>query len=351
MNEPIRILRVLSVVIPGLNEAENLPFLHHELVRTLGGKSWQLEILFIDDGSTDKTLEICQKLHREDPQFHYLSLSRNFGHQRALTAGLDHVAGDAVVVMDADLQDPPEVVYRMIELWERGVDVAYGRRNTRQGETWFKIFTAKMFYRLMNQLCGIKIPEDVGDFRLMDMRVVKELRRLREEGRFMRGLVTWVGFRQEAVLYDRLPRLKGASKYPFLRMLRFATDGISSFSALPLRFAMLAGVLVSLASFALAAVYIVRKLLYNDYIHGWASIMVAIFGIGGLQLFCIGIVGEYLARVYENGKGRPLYLVREIGTTSLRSQGGRDGAAHAFANAVTERLATADVGVFRQPAD
>jgi polyisoprenyl-phosphate glycosyltransferase len=311
-SSPTRQLQKLSVVIPGLNEAENLPFLFAELTRLLGQSQWELEIVFIDDGSTDKTLEVCRQLNRKDPRFNYVSLSRNFGHQRALTAGLDAVTGNAVIVMDADLQDPPEVALEMIRLWENGVDVAYGQRRSREGETWFKKITAKVFYWLLQSLSGnVRIPKDTGDFRLMDSKVVKELRKLREQARFIRGLVSWVGFRQEAVLYDRKPRHSGTTKYPFFRMARFAWDGISSFSAVPLRMATFVGVLFSLLAFGLTLYYSIRKVYYDDFVKGWASIMVAIFGVAGVQLLFTGIVGEYLAKAFEELKERPLYIVQE----------------------------------------
>ena len=216
MHDQLRKLEKLCVIIPGLNEAQNLNLLYRELERLLGQNTWQLEIIFIDDGSSDNTLKVCRELHESDPRFQYVSLSRNFGHQRALTAGLDVCTGDAVVIMDADLQDPPEVVLEMIRMWEQGIDVVYGQRRSREGETLFKKLTAKVFYRVLRLLSGAAIPEDTGDFRLMDIRVVEQLRKLREQGRFIRGLVSWLGFNQRPVFYDRQPRYKGSTKYPFL---------------------------------------------------------------------------------------------------------------------------------------
>lgn len=308
----MRKLSKLCVVIPGLNESENLPVLYDELHKQLGGKSWDLEIVFIDDGSTDSTLAVCRKLHAQDSHFQYISLSRNFGHQRALTAGLDIAGGDAIVVMDADLQDPPEVVLQMIEKWENGVDVVYGQRLTRQGETFFKKLTAKIFYRSMQFLSGTHIPEDTGDFRLMDKEVVHHLRRLREQGRFMRGLVSWVGFKQEALLYDRKARHSGTTNYPFFKMLKFAWEGITSFSVFPLRIATLTGIGFAFSGFLVALNYIFRKEILNDpFVKGWVSIMVAILGVGGVLLLFIGILGEYLAKAFEELKERPLYIARE----------------------------------------
>lgn len=308
----MRKLNKLCVVVPGLNESDNLPALYEELSRVLGQSGWLLEIIFIDDGSRDTTLAVCRQLHETNPNFQYISFSRNFGHQRALTAGLDAATGDAVVIMDADLQDPPEVVLEMIQLWEQGIDVAYGQRRSREGETFFKKATAKIFYRLLRILSGTPIPEDTGDFRLMDIRVVEQLRKLREQGRFMRGLVSWVGFEQRPVFYDRKARLNGTTKYPFLRMLRFGLDGITAFSTMPLRLATLTGALLSFSAFVMTLYYIFCRIFYpDDYVKGWSSIMVAILGMGGVQLLFTGIVGEYLAKAFEELKERPLYIVRE----------------------------------------
>lgn len=307
-----RTLKKLCVVVPGLNEGDSLHTLYQELMQVLGRAGWTLEIIFIDDGSSDKTLLVCRQLHETNPNFQYISLSRNFGHQRALTAGLDVASGDAIVIMDADLQDPPEVVLEMIKLWEQGVDVVYGQRRSREGETFFKKATAKLFYRVLRLLSGTAIPEDTGDFRLMDIQVVEQLRKLREQGRFLRGLVSWLGFVQKPVFYDRKPRLQGVTKYPFLRMLRFGWDGITAFSSLPLRLATLTGVLFSFAAFVMTVYYTFCKIYYpDDYVPGWASIMVAILGVGGVQLLFTGIVGEYLAKAFEELKERPLYIVRE----------------------------------------
>jgi len=312
MTSSPRKLQKLCIVIPGLNEAENLPLLYSELIEVLGKSTWELEIIFVDDGSSDATLKTCIQLHEKDPRFQYVSLSRNFGHQRALTAGLDMASGDAVVIMDADLQDPPEVVLEMIQLWQQGVDVVYGQRKSREGEGAFKKITAKIFYRLLRALSGTRIPEDTGDFRLMDHRVVVELRKLREQSRFIRGLVSWLGFEQKPVFYDRKPRHAGTTKYPLLRMIRFAWDGIATFSAMPLRIATLLGTLFSLLAFAMIVYYVICKIFFNDdFVRGWASLMVAILSVGGAQLLVVGIVGEYLAKAFEELKERPLYIVRE----------------------------------------
>ena len=306
-----RELTSLSVVVPGLNEAETLPLLYEKLVASLGGGEWKLEIVFVDDGSTDGSARICAELHAKDPRFQFLSLSRNFGHQRALTAGLDFATGQAVVAMDADLQDPPEVVLEMIARWKDGVDVVYAKRRSRQGETAFKKATAAAYYRIIRFLSGMSLPEDTGDFRLMDRVVVDNLSRLREQGRFMRGLVHWVGFRQEALLYDRHARAGGETKYPLMKMLRFAWDGITSFSTMPLRLATWCGFGTFVFAAFLIVIYAVRKIFFNDsLVPGWTALFISVIGFGGLQMFFIGLLGEYVARCFDEVKGRPLYLVR-----------------------------------------
>jgi dolichol-phosphate mannosyltransferase len=311
LNDPLRKLESLTVVIPGLNEEESLPALYAELIRVLGNREWALEILVVDDGSTDGTVAICRQLNAADPRFQYLSLSRNFGHQMALTAGLDMARGQAVVTMDADLQDPPEVVLQMIQLWQEGVDVAYGQRRTFEHLPLHKQVAAKCFYRLLRSMSKVSIPADTGDFRLMDRRVMDHLRVMREQGRFLRGMVSWIGFRQQAVLYDRPDRHGGSSKYPFFRLAGLAWAGISSFSSWPLRMATMTGMLFSFLAFAMVVYYVIREVYVGDFAHGWASIMVAIFGVGGVQLLFVGVVGEYLAKSFEELKGRPLYIIRE----------------------------------------
>jgi glycosyltransferase involved in cell wall biosynthesis len=234
---------------------------------------------------------------------------------------LDVARGDAVVVMDADLQDPPSVVLEMIALWEQGVDMVYGKRLTRDGETMMKKITAKLFYQLLRKMTSTPIPEDTGDFRLMDRKVVLQLRKMREQARFLRGMVSWIGFSTQPIHYHRQPRQKGTTKYPFFRMLRFAWEGITSFSAVPLRLATVAGSGFSMIAFAMAGYYILRQIIYQDFIKGWASVMVAIFLVGGLQLLFIGIVGEYLAKAFDELKDRPLYILSESSIAVEESDG------------------------------
>ena len=322
LNQPARTetiprkLASLGIVVPGLNEAAGLPQLYAELIKSLGQHEWELEILFVDDGSTDDTIAVCRELNSKDPRFQYVSLSRNFTHQHALTAGLDVVRGQAVVVMDADLQDPPHVVLEMIKVWEQGADVVHGQRKSREGETFFKRFSAKMFYRILRVISSTPLQVDTGDFRLMDRKVVDQIQNLREQGRYIRGLVCWIGFNQKSVLYAREPRYQGVTKYAFFRMIRFAWEGISSFSVVPLRLATLTGVIFSLIAFLLVFYVLVRKVFYDDLLKGWASVMVAIFAVAGAQLFFTGVIGEYLAKVFEELKERPLYIIRESSRNS-----------------------------------
>lgn len=303
---------LVSVVMPCFNEeaiiGQALQRLGIALTAIPGIRA---EILCVDDGSRDATLGLLREAAQRDRRIRVVALSRNFGHQVALTAGLDVANGDAVVVIDADMQDPPEVIGSMVERWREDVDVVYGVRTTRSGETAFKRGTAHLFYRLIRAMSNADIPVDAGDFRLMDRTVVEALRALPERDRFIRGLVSWVGFRQEALFYERQPRAGGQTKYPFTRMLRFALDGIFSFSATPLRLASYLGLLVSFGS-VLGIAYAVWVHYYNDRaVPGWAGQWIGTMFLGGVQLLSLGIIGEYVGRIYGEVKARPLYLVRE----------------------------------------
>lgn len=303
---------MLSIVIPCYNEEAALRETHARLTAVLKQLGpLKSEIVYVDDGSTDQTPEILRELQAADSAVRVLSLSRNFGHQIAVTAGMEHAAGDAVVVIDADLQDPPEIIPEMIARWRDGYDMVYGARTGRTGETSFKRGTAKAFYRLMNQLSDIKIPLDVGDFRLMDRKVVNALLAMPERDRFLRGMVSWVGFRQIAVLYTRAPRVAGKSKYPLLKMIRFATDGLLSFSLTPLRLATWTGFLAIGLAIAGIIYAVLLRIFTNDWVRGWASIFVAVLFMAGVQLISLGIIGEYIGRIYGEVKQRPLYFVQE----------------------------------------
>jgi glycosyltransferase involved in cell wall biosynthesis len=306
----------LSLIIPIFNEEAVIPELHRRLREVMSTletdvKSW--EVVFVDDGSKDKSFSMLKELSASEPRFKVLSFSRNFGHQMAITAGIDKAAGDAVVIIDADLQDPPEVIKEMIARWRAGFDVVYGVRRTRAGETFFKKLTAAAFYRILRtMLGGMNIPVDAGDFRLISRAVVLTLRSLKEKHRFVRGMVTWVGFKQSALLYDREARFAGETKYPFTKMMRFAMDAITSFSIIPLRFATWLGVLSGLGAGAVALWAVYEKLFLHNTVQGWATIMMAVALGSSAQLIMIGVLGEYIGRIYEEIKRRPLYVTAEL---------------------------------------
>jgi dolichol-phosphate mannosyltransferase len=302
----------VSVVVPCYNEALVIGETHRRLVEVLEQlEGARFEIVYVDDGSRDETARALGELQATDERVRVLLLSRNFGHQIAVTAGLEHASGEAVVIIDADLQDPPGVIAEMYAQWREGSHVAYGVRTDRAGETAFKLWTAKMFYRLINRLSGIEMPLDTGDFSLLDRSVVEALLAMPERDRYLRGMVSWVGFRQTPVYYKRAPRFAGASKYPLLKMLRFATDGVISFSFTPLRLATWMGFVALAMAFGGIVYAVLLRLYTNDWVRGWASLFVAVLFMGGVQLVSLGIIGEYIGRIYGEVKQRPLYFVRE----------------------------------------
>jgi polyisoprenyl-phosphate glycosyltransferase len=305
---------LVSVIVPCYDEEQVIRETHARLVGVLEElEPLKFEVIYVDDGSRDQTPEILGELQAVDGRARVILLSRNFGHQIAVTAGLEHAVGDAVVLIDADLQDPPEVILEMVKRWREGNHVAYGLRTERSGETGFKIWTAHLFYRFINHLSETKMPLDTGDFRLMDRQVVDALLAMPERDRFLRGMVSWVGFRQVAVPYERSPRLAGTSKYPFMKMVRFATDAVLSFSFIPLRLATWLGV-ITIGISIMGIIYAVLLRLYTDekhWVRGWASLFTAVLFIGGVQLISLGIIGEYLGRIYSEVKKRPLYVVQE----------------------------------------
>jgi len=300
----------LSVVVPVFNEEENIPELYRRLLPVLEGCVSSFEVLFVDDGSRDRSWELVRDLAGRDGRVRGLKFSRNFGHQMAFAAGLEHARGEAVVIMDADLQDPPEVIPELVARFREGWDVVYAQRRRREGESAFKLLTAKAFYRLLRRITPVDIPLDTGDFRLMSRRAVEAFRRLGERHRFTRGLVAWLGFRQTGVLYDRAARHAGDTKYPLRKMMRFAIDAITSFSHVPLQLATWLGFAVSAFAFAYILVVLVLKVVGISW-PGYTSLMAAILFLGGVQLVMIGLLGEYLGRVYDEVKRRPLYLVQE----------------------------------------
>ena len=303
---------LLSVIIPCYNEEDVLRATYERLSKVLHGMTdYDYELIFVNDGSADQTQVILTQLQLSDPHARVLLLSRNFGHQIAVTAGLEEAAGDAVVIIDADLQDPPEVIPEMVRLWREGNDVVYGIRLDREGESKFKLWTAKVFYRLINRLSETKMPLDAGDFRLIDRKVGGVINNMPERARFLRGMVSWAGFRQTSVTYDRAPRLAGDSKYPLKKMIHFAMDGIISFSLVPLKLAIWTGFLAIWIAVAGIIVAIIDRLLDKHLTRGWASLFVAVLFMAGVQLVSLGIIGEYLGRIYTEVKRRPLYVVQE----------------------------------------
>ncbi len=302
---------VLSIIAPVYNEEAILHELYRRITEVMEtfGEPW--ELVLVNDGSWDRSYDIMLELHEQDPRVHIVNFSRNFGHQIAITAGMDYAQGQAVVIIDADLQDPPQVILDLVAKWREGYEVVYAIRRERKGETWFKLWTAKMFYRLINKITGVNIPLDTGDFRLLDRKAVDALRQIREHHRFMRGLSVWIGFRQTGVMYVREERFAGETKYPFRKMLRFAMDGITSFSYLPLQLATYMGFTIAGLSVLGIIITIILRLSGSHAFEGQATTLVMVLFLGGIQLISLGIIGEYLGRIYDEVKNRPLYIVDE----------------------------------------
>ena len=303
-----RELTLLSVVTPMYQEEGTAEVFYARVRDALGSLPWELVV--VDDGSTDRTPEIIAQLAANDPRVKVVTLARNFGHQAALSAGLEHAQGDAVVMIDSDLQDPPELIGEMVELWRGGSDVVYAVRRRRAGETKFKLWTAHAFYRLLRKMTDIDVPPDAGDFRLMDRRPLQALLAMRERSRFLRGMTVWVGYTQTAITYDRDARYAGETKYTLRRMVKFSLDAIVSFSSTPLQVATLFGFLCSALAFALIPLVIIGRFV-DIFVAGIPTTLVLILLLGGVQLICVGIIGEYLGRIYDEVKRRPLYVVRD----------------------------------------
>ncbi|HEX5585694.1 MAG TPA: glycosyltransferase family 2 protein [Acidimicrobiia bacterium] len=305
---------LVSIVSPVYQEEAGIEEFHRRLAATLDGiPGLRFEIVFVNDGSTDGSLEVLREIVAKDPRARVVDLSRNFGHQVALSAGVDHARGDAVVVIDSDLQDPPEVIPEMVERWRKGFKVVYGVRTSRSGETRFKLFTSNVYYGLIDRISEVPLPRQAGDFRLLDRAVVDVLARMPERNRYVRGMVAWVGFPQSAVEYERDPRYAGETKYTLRRMVRLGLDGLTSFSERPLRLATQLGLVVTVLAFLLGAWVIVATIAdLGDDGRGWPSLMAVVLFLGGVQLLCIGVLGEYLGRVYRETKGRPLYVVGDV---------------------------------------
>jgi len=302
---------IFSVVAPIFNEIGNLPELYRRVKETLDALGEPWELVLVDDGSTDGSTDAIRELAAQDKRVRPVIFARNFGHQLAVTAGLDYSRGQAVTIIDSDLQDPPEVVADLIAKWREGYEVVYAVRSEREGETWFKLFTASLFYRLIYRITDVNIPMDTGDFRLLDRKVVNVMNQMRERHRFLRGMSVWVGFKQTGVEYRRAARFSGETKYPLKKMLKFATDAITSFSHFPLQLAMYLGFIsAGLSILAIPVVALVRVSGGHE-LTGQATTLIAVLFLGGVQLICTGILGEYVGRIYDQAKGRPLYIVRE----------------------------------------
>ena len=314
-----------SIVAPCYNEEGNIRELYRRISEVMDqtGEPW--ELVLINDGSRDRTSELMRELHELDPRVHYLDFARNFGHQIAVTAGMDYAQGEAIILIDSDLQDPPELILEMIEKWKEGYKVVYAIRSERKGETWFKLFTAKLFYRVIYRITDVHIPLDTGDFRLMDERVAHVLRTMREHNRFIRGMTSWVGFRQTGVQYVREARTIGETKYPLRKMMRFAWDAVTGFSFFPLQVMIYVSLALGLlAVLAIPIIALLRISLGPDFFGGQATTIVVLLLIGSFQLFFLFVLGQYVARIYDETRGRPLYVVASTENVEPDKDSGRD---------------------------
>ncbi|WP_287805194.1 glycosyltransferase family 2 protein [Diaphorobacter sp.] len=310
--------KLISIVVPAYNEEQVLSLFYTRINQVIGSLTqYDWEIVFVNDGSKDRTQQLIQEIQESDSRIASVDLSRNFGKEIAMTAGLDHAQGDAIIVIDADLQDPPELMTEFLQAWENGFDIAYAKRTHRDGETWLKKFTATHFYRLMGKISQVQIPADTGDYRLMSRRTVNALLKLREQHRFMKGLFAWIGYPSKAIEYRRAPRAAGATKFNYWKLWNFALEGITSFTIFPLKVATYIGVLISLFAFFAGAWIVIKTLVWGNAVAGYPTLIVTILFLGGVQLLFIGILGEYLGRIYNETKGRPLYFVQEYSPADM----------------------------------
>ena len=317
-------MKTISIVVPVYCEQDVLPESYRRIKAVGEGLGeYDYEIIFVNDGSGDNTLGLLREMAAKDERLKVVSFSRNFGHQIAITAGMDRARGDAVVIIDADLQDPPELIPKMIELWQAGAQVVHGRRERRKGESFFKVATASLFYRLLDRLTEIKIPLDTGDFKLIDRKVIDVLKTIKERHRFVRGLVAWTGYEQTELCYQREERFAGETKYPLRRMVSFAVDGLTAFSIKPLKIATKLGLVSVVVGLILTIYVLVSKIMYPETTQaGWASLLIAMIFFGGVQLLTLGVIGEYIGRIYDETRDRPLYVVaEEINTEGQESKG------------------------------
>ena len=315
---------VYSIVVPAYNESKNIRPFYERTINVLEGLGEPFEIIFVDDGSDDDTLDVLLKLQGDVSSIKVIELSRNFGKERALTAGIDYARGEAIIPIDADLQDPPELIPELVAKWKEGYDMVYATRTTRPGESVIKRATASLFYRMVNRLTKIEIPKDTGDFRLMSRQVVEALKELREQHRFMKGLFNWVGFRKTGVFYHRDARFAGKTKWNYWKLWNFSLEGITSFSYVPLQFATYCGVAVAIFAFLYGLYMVIRTLLFGNPIEGYPSLLVIILFLGGIQLITLGVIGEYIGRIYNESKRRPLYFIRNAWGMKISRGGSAD---------------------------
>lgn len=305
-------MRKITILIPAYNEEESLPFLYERVSKIMNEiKNYDFELLFVNDGSKDKTLEEIKKMREEDSRISYVDFSRNFGKEIAMIAGMDYATGDCVIIMDADLQDPPELIPEMIKLWEQGYDDVYARRRSRKGETWLKKFTSKMYYKVLQSLTKVEIQKDTGDFRLLDRRCVNALRKMRETGRCSKSMFSWIGYNKKEILYDRDPRIAGKTKWNYKKLMDLAIDGITSFTTSPLRISTYLSIPTFMALFIYFIYVIVKCIRLHIAIQAFQATILLILFFSGVQIILIGIMGEYLGRIFNESKNRPLYLVDE----------------------------------------
>ncbi len=320
-NIPVKPPGLVSVVIPAYNEAAVLQESHRRLAATIDHMSNDFEVIYVNDGSSDATIDIIHSLHESDARVALVNLSRNFGKEIALTAGLEHANGDVVVIIDADLQDPPELIPELVDKLQQGYDVVYATRKKRLGETWLKKTTAALFYRLMLYMSRVQLPSDTGDFRILSRRAVNAVIQFREHHRFMKGLFAWIGFRQTSISYDRDPRYGGETKWNYWQLWNFALEGITSFTVAPLKISTYLGVITAAGAFVYGAIIIMKTLIFGADLPGYPSLMVVILFLGGIQLIALGIMGEYLGRTFNEAKNRPLYFVEEYLPSRSRISG------------------------------
>lgn len=305
-------MKKITILIPAYNEQDVLAHLYNRLDQLAkNNKEYDFEFLFVNDGSRDNTLDIIKSYSVKDPRVSYVNLSRNFGKETAMLAGFDHATGDATVIIDADLQDPPELIPRMIKYWLQGYDDVYARRNSRDGESWFKKNTSSLYYRILQRSTHVPIQIDTGDFRLLDRRCIDALKQMRESQRYTKGMFSWIGFKKKEIVYDRDPRAAGATKWNYRKLLNFAIDGLTSFTTAPLRISSILGFIISLIAFVFIIVVVVKTMLFGETAVGYPSLMAVVLFLGGVQLVSIGIIGEYVGRIFNETKNRPVYFVEE----------------------------------------